>query len=112
MRRETLLHLLFVLSVVFYGIIGGLIPSRNPVLPPQYSMFYLLPGIISALVGIQFYRRAREREDMRVTYWLMGDALVEFLAILGLVVFLVTGEKIPLWTGCGLSLLVMMMHFP
>lgn len=113
-----ILHLAFIGATLTYPVIGYVMRVSGSmkvqaVLPPGYAMIALLPGVMMALAGIYFYRRAREEMEGMFINYLVGGALVEGLGVVSLVVYFLTGgELVPLFSGSALALIVMLMNFP
>jgi len=112
-----LIHIAFLISCIIYVAVGWILSSGQnlprPVIPPGAAMLALLPGVGMALIGIAFFRKVTANQGEAVMNHIIGCALVEGLAINGLIVSVLSGgEMAPLWTGAGLAFFVMVLNFP
>lgn len=118
-KAPLFIHIAFICACIAYGVFGYLLnryggKPADPLISPNISMIVLAPGILLAIIGIAFYKKARTGESQdRMKYQIIGNGFVESLALCGLVVFFLTGQELtPLLTACGLAVAVMLMNFP
>ena len=116
-RQILIIHIAFMAACAVYALVGALLKASielEPLLPAKFAMVALAPGVLCALAGIVYYRKAAQAEgQQRITYYMTADGLVEALAITAFVIFFLSGGEVwPLYSGCGMAIFVMLLNFP